>query len=372
MNSAVRHVLVDSYGTRRTSAGRLFAYDVHNRLTSVGDSTFTYDAEGRRIARTATGITTTFVHDPNAALSRLLQSRTGSTTTRYVYAGSLLLYAEAGSALRVHHYDFRGSTVALTDDTGAVLGRVTYGSYGEIVARTGDTATEFLYNGRDGVVTDPNGLYHMRARYYSPETRRFLNADPIGFGGGINWYAYVGSSPVMNVDPRGLTTRVTYSDGKSVDVETKAEFEAAMSAGGNGNLVARIEFGTFFDREHGSQYTQVMGSPSFLPPSGVVYDPARNTLVLSDNIRAAPVGGGPLSAMLDGHLASNAEIVYRGCATASGEFNIARATSEQIAAIYPEVSVIGMKYKYELRDYFDWREWYKLERRKYKGGNECK
>ena len=192
--------------TQGPLAGALatFTYDGRNRLTAVGTTSYTYDAEGRRITRTASGVTTTFVHDPNAALSRLLQSRTGSTTTRYVYAGSLLLYAETGSALRVHHYDYRGSTVALTDATGAVLGRVTYGSYGEIVARTGDTATEFLYNGRDGVVTDPNGLYHMRARYYSPETRRFLNADPIGFGGGTNWYAYVGGSPVMNVDPRGL------------------------------------------------------------------------------------------------------------------------------------------------------------------------
>ena len=183
-----------------------FAYDARNRLTSVGNSTFAYDAEGRRVSRTAAGTKTTFVHDPNAALSRLLQSTTGSTTTRYVYAGSLLLYAETGSALRVHHYDYRGSTVALTDATGTVLGRVTYGSYGEIVARTGNTATEFLYNGRDGVVTDPNGLYHMRARYYSPETRRFLNADPIGFAAGTNWYAYVGGCPVIFIDPWGLAT----------------------------------------------------------------------------------------------------------------------------------------------------------------------
>ena len=190
--------------TRGPLGGALasFAYDARNRLTNVGTTSYTYDAEGRRISRTASGTKTTFVHDPNAALSRLLQSTTGSTTTRYVYAGSLLLYAETGSALRVHHYDYRGST----DATGAVLGRVTYGSYGEIVARTGNTATEFLYNGRDGVVTDPNGLYHMRARYYSPETRRFLNADPIGFAAGTNWYAYVGGCPVIFIDPWGLAT----------------------------------------------------------------------------------------------------------------------------------------------------------------------
>ena len=205
-NALVTQSDADGNLTKGPLAGVLttFNYDARNRLASVGNTGYTYDAENRRISRAAPGSTTTFVHDPNAAFSRLLQSATGGTTTRYVYAGSLLLYAETGTSIRVHHYDYRGSTVALSDGTGAVLGRVTYGSYGEIVARSGDTATEFLYNGRDGVVTDPNGLYHMRARYYSPETRRFLNADPIGFAAGTNWYAYVGGSPVMFVDPRGL------------------------------------------------------------------------------------------------------------------------------------------------------------------------
>jgi RHS repeat-associated protein len=205
-NGLVTQSDADGNLTRGPLGGALatFAYDARNRITGVGTASFTYDAENRRISRTVAGTKTTFVHDPNAALSRLLQSTTGSTTSRYVYAGSLLLYAETGSALRVHHYDYRGSTVALTDGTGTVLGRVTYGSYGEIVARTGDTATEFLYNGRDGVVTDPNGLYYMRARYYSPEPRRFLNADPLGFAAGTNWYAFVGGSPVMSVDPLGL------------------------------------------------------------------------------------------------------------------------------------------------------------------------
>ena len=31
----------------------------------------------------------------------------------------------------------------------------------------------------DGAVTDDNGLIYMRARYYSPEMKRFLNADSI-------------------------------------------------------------------------------------------------------------------------------------------------------------------------------------------------
>ncbi len=43
----------------------------------------------------------------------------------------------------------------------------------------------------------------MRARYYHPKIRRFLNADPIGFEGGTNWYLFADGNPVQFVDPSG-------------------------------------------------------------------------------------------------------------------------------------------------------------------------
>ena len=39
-----------------------------------------------------------------------------------------------------------------------------YDTYGGLDSRTGTTDTPFMYNGRDGVVTDANGLLYMRAR----------------------------------------------------------------------------------------------------------------------------------------------------------------------------------------------------------------
>ena len=67
----------------------------------------------------------------------------------------------------------------------------------------------FGYNGRDGVITDANGLLYMRARYYSPELRRFINADiipgEISDSTSLNRYAYVNGNPVSYVDPFGLS-----------------------------------------------------------------------------------------------------------------------------------------------------------------------
>jgi len=58
------------------------------------------------------------------------------------------------------------------------------------------------------VVTDTNDLIYMRARYYSPELRRFVNADiipgEISQAVTLNRYAYANGNPVSNVDPFGL------------------------------------------------------------------------------------------------------------------------------------------------------------------------
>jgi uncharacterized protein RhaS with RHS repeats len=48
-----------------------------------------------------------------------------------------------------------------------------------------------------------NGSYY-RARYYDPQNGRFISEDPIKFMGGVNFYGYVGNSPLAHIDPTGL------------------------------------------------------------------------------------------------------------------------------------------------------------------------
>ncbi|MGC7878065.1 RHS repeat-associated core domain-containing protein [Desulforudis sp. 1031] len=108
----------------------------------------------------------------------------------------------------VYHFGLRASTVALTDENGSVTDRYQYAPYGELVGHEGTSDTPFLYNGRDGVMTDANGLYYMRARYYNPQVHYFLSKDTllgnIVNGQSLNRYAYVKANPVSNVDPSGL------------------------------------------------------------------------------------------------------------------------------------------------------------------------
>ncbi|RKZ52001.1 MAG: hypothetical protein DRQ99_32810 [Candidatus Parabeggiatoa sp. nov. 3] len=114
---------------------------------------------------------------------------------------------ETGGEYSSYHFDYRGSTKALTDETGQVLERFQYSPYGLLLSGEAST-TPFLFNGMYGVMTDSNGLYYMRARFYSPEMRRFVNQDillgRITEGQTLNRYAYVTGQPVSFVDPFGL------------------------------------------------------------------------------------------------------------------------------------------------------------------------
>jgi RHS repeat-associated protein len=96
--------------------------------------------------------------------------------------------------------DYDSGTVFLGNERD----RIEYSLYATMTYRIGTNDAPFLFNGRFGVQTDPNGLLDMRARYYNPYLCRFINPDPSGFSGGLNWYAYANGNPVSYLDPFGL------------------------------------------------------------------------------------------------------------------------------------------------------------------------
>ncbi|MBK6781240.1 MAG: RHS repeat-associated core domain-containing protein [Gemmatimonadetes bacterium] len=83
---------------------------------------------------------------------------------------------------------------------------------GQLLARDsvgGHQWPKGLHVGWTGRETDPEtGLSFHRARYYSPELRRWTQEDPIGYGGGGNLYAYVGGAVLEGRDPSGLFAEV--------------------------------------------------------------------------------------------------------------------------------------------------------------------
>ena len=190
------------------NGNELSHYDSANRLISAGGNTYTYNAEDVRVRNLCGESETTYAYNTNGRLSQLLAKTTDGVITKYVY-GIGLIGEETSGSFKTYHFDYRGSTAAITDINGNVTDTFEYDTYGNLVSRTGTSVVIFLYNGRDGVITDENGLIYMRARYYSPELRRFINADiiagEISNTVTLNRYAYANGNPVSNIDPFGLS-----------------------------------------------------------------------------------------------------------------------------------------------------------------------
>ncbi len=60
----------------------------------------------------------------------------------------------------------------------------------------------YAYTARE--LDSESGLYYYRARFYDPQTGRFLSEDSLRFDAGDqNLYRYVFNNPVNLVDPNG-------------------------------------------------------------------------------------------------------------------------------------------------------------------------
>ena len=187
-------------------------YDAKNRIHQIGgdENQYHYDVENNRVSMSSQGISMTYTYDTSGGRNRLVwMEDQDNQGTVFVYGADGLMWSKSDGEYKIYHYDYRGSVVAVTDENGNLTDEIRYDAYGSVVGRTGTDLLIIGYNGRDGVLTEPNGLLFMRARYYSPSLKRFMNADiilgSIADPSTLNLYAYVNGNPISYVDPFGLS-----------------------------------------------------------------------------------------------------------------------------------------------------------------------
>jgi RHS repeat-associated protein len=137
--------------------------------------------------------------------SLLVVRQDGTHTFVYGLGGRLISQTDATGQQTYVLSDGLGSTVALTDGSGTVTATYEYDVYGDVRASSGTTSTEYRFTGQQAEAA--TGLVYLRARYYDPQTGRFLQRDPFGgFLGdpqGQQPYAYAHNNPVTPTDPSG-------------------------------------------------------------------------------------------------------------------------------------------------------------------------
>ena len=188
-----------------------YFWDYENRMSSVtlpgsgGTVSFKYDPFGRRIYKSSSSGTSVFAYDGDNLIEETNAS--GTAVARYSQGLNIdePLAMLRSSTTSYYQADGLGSVTSLSNTSGSNSATYTYDSFGNLTASTGSLTNPFQYTARE---SDPEtGLYYYRARYYDPKAGRFLNEDPIGFGGGVNFYAYVHNGATNSNDPRGLDNR---------------------------------------------------------------------------------------------------------------------------------------------------------------------
>jgi len=176
-------------------------------VPSSVNATFVYDGDGRRVAQTINNVTTYFVGN--------YYEVTGSTVTKYYYAGAQRVAMRQGTTLYYLLSDHLGSTSLTTDASGNVLSEMRYTAWGEVRYNSGVIPTQYQYTGQYSY-TNSFGLMYYHARWLDVSLGRFAQADSIVPGGvqGYDRYAYVQNNPLLFVDPSGHCGIETNKDGK--------------------------------------------------------------------------------------------------------------------------------------------------------------
>jgi RHS repeat-associated protein len=173
---------------------------------------YEHDVWGQRVEKRlvvsssnpSVGYSTRYVHDGDHVIAEY--DGNNNLLRKYIYGPGIdqpvcMIEVADANAVYYYHFDALGSVVALSNAAGDTVQTYEYSVYGEVAVEDANHPNPYMFA---GVRYDIEiGLYYNRARYYNPFTGRFLQPDPVGYGAGMNWYAYCGNNPANFVDPSG-------------------------------------------------------------------------------------------------------------------------------------------------------------------------
>jgi RHS repeat-associated protein len=206
--------------TTKTANGNQYTYDSENHMLTMANGstsvTMIYDAFGNRVAKTVNGVTTQYLVEDDVnptGLPQVMEELTGfigsgAVARSYTYGLQRISQnqiVQGAWTPSFYGYDGGGSVRQLTNSLGVVTDEYEYDAFGNSFTRSGTTPNNYLYRGEQ--YDSDLGLYYLRARYYNPNTGRFLSRDPNEGNAydpkALHKYLYASGDPVNRIDPLG-------------------------------------------------------------------------------------------------------------------------------------------------------------------------
>ena len=191
-----------------------YTYDSQNRLLTAAkgssSDSFEYDGLSRQVSRTTGSGLIYNVYDGWSLIGEY-QAAANTPQTAYVFGPGGLVKLAGSSGTFYYMQDASQCTSHLSDSSGNLAEWYRYDLHGTPFVydstntlRSGGTAygIRHLFNGQQWY--SDVALYDLRNRFYSPDSGRFLQADPTGFDGDpANLYRYCSNNPLRYQDPTG-------------------------------------------------------------------------------------------------------------------------------------------------------------------------
>ena len=192
----------DRLGNPTTYRGKTLQWSYLRQLTKLGSTTFAYGANGIRYKKN----NTTYLLDGD----KILKETTGTKSIIYYHGMKGIVGFRYNGKDYFYRKNLQGDVTHIYDTNGTLKAKYVYDAWGNHKITTDidgiGTLNPIRYRGY--YYDTETGLYYLEARYYDPETGRFISQDEIDFIvpnhlTGLNLFAYCNNNPIMFVDYTG-------------------------------------------------------------------------------------------------------------------------------------------------------------------------
>lgn len=182
-----------------------YAWDANGRPVTIDGVGVTYDALGSMVEQNRGGTYTQFGYSTTGQKLQLMSGQSVLNTFVPLVGGAIGVWPPNGTAIHTH-FDWLGNARLATTSSQTVAGDVSYAPFGETYDASGTPSLSFT--GMDqGTTTNeydfPAREYGIQGRWPSPDPAGIAAVDPSN-PQSWNRYAYVDNNPLAATDPTGL------------------------------------------------------------------------------------------------------------------------------------------------------------------------